>query len=142
MKNLFFLLAISFIGAPFSIFAQDFEIYVSDAGNFNNPPWQILKFDQNGQNGEVFISENLAWPQDIVFLEDKNEVLISNLNTGRITRYNSETGAYMSNFATGLGGPTRMKIGDDDLLYVLQWTGDGLVKRYSLEGDSVIFNCF
>ncbi len=46
---------------------QDFDIYVSDAGNFNNPPWQILKFDQNGEHPEVFIQQNLAWPQDILF---------------------------------------------------------------------------
>ena len=47
-------------------------IYVSDAGNFNKPPWQILKYDENGQNSKVFISEDqgLDWPQDIVFLED------------------------------------------------------------------------
>ncbi|MFK7969804.1 MAG: hypothetical protein AB8F95_05525 [Bacteroidia bacterium] len=24
-------------------FAQNIEVYVSNAGNFNNPPWQILK---------------------------------------------------------------------------------------------------
>lgn len=28
--------------------AQNTEIYVSDAGSFNNGPWQILKFDQEG----------------------------------------------------------------------------------------------
>lgn len=49
--------------------AQTGKIYVSDAGNFNFPPWQILKFDENGENGEVFISDHLAWPQDIFFLK-------------------------------------------------------------------------
>lgn len=116
--------------------AQQRFVYVSDAGNFNQPPWQILKFDEDGQNGEVFISSNLAWPQDIVFLEDKNEVLISNLNTGRISRFNATTGAYINEFATGLGGPTRMKIGRDGLLYVLQWSGNGNVMRYQLDGTS------
>jgi len=56
------------------------EIYVSDAGNFNSGPWQILKFDENGENAEVFTDDNLAWPQDILFLEEQEIVLISNLN--------------------------------------------------------------
>ena len=115
------------------LFAQNFDIYVSDIGGFTTPDPRILKFDSSGMNGEVFISQHLAWPQDIVFLEDKNEVLISNLNSGRITRYNAGNGDYISNFATGLGGPTRMKV-RNDTLYVLQWNGDGKVMRFTLEG--------
>jgi hypothetical protein len=69
--------------------AQQRAIYVSDAGNFQNPPWQILKFDEDGGNPEVFITQNLAWPQDILFLEEAGTVLISNLNSGRIDRYNA-----------------------------------------------------
>ena len=114
--------------------AQNFDIYVSDAGNFTNPPWQILKFDANGQNPLTFINSNLNWPQDIVFLEDLGEVLISNLGTGRITRYNATTGAFISDFATGIGGPTRMKFGPDSLLYVLQWNGNGRVVRFQKDG--------
>lgn len=112
-------------------------VYISDAGNFNQPPWQILRFDENGENGKVFIADHLAWPQDILFLEDKNEVLISNLNTGRISKFNAETGAFLSEFATGIGGPTRMKVGPDSLLYVLQWQGTGKVRRYRLNGTFV-----
>lgn len=116
-------------------FAQNFDIYVSDAGNFNLPPWQILKFDQNGENGESFISDHLAWPQDIVFLEDQNLALVSNLNTNVISKFDAATGEYLGEFATGIGGPTRMEIGPDSLLYVLQWTGSGKVKRYHLDGS-------
>lgn len=117
--------------------AQEIEIYVSDAGGFNNPnpPWQILKFDENGDNPEVFINHNLGWPQDILFLEDQGVVLISNLNTGLINRHDAETGDYISAFAGGIGGPTRMKIGADNLLYVLQWGGNGRVRRYELNGN-------
>lgn len=118
-------------------FSQTIEIYVSDAGNFASPPWKILKFDENGENPEVFINTNLAWPQDIVFLEDQDVVLISNLNSGTITKYNSATGIYIEDFATGISGPTRMKIGADSLLYVLQWSGNGRVKRYQLDGTFV-----
>lgn len=120
-----------------NLLAQDTAIYVSDAGNFSSPPWQILKFDGNGENPEVFINQNLGWPQDIVFLDDTNTVLISNLSSNQITRYNAETGAYIDVFAQVPGGPTRMKIGSDDLLYVLQWSGNGTVLRYQLDGTFV-----
>jgi len=132
MKNL--MLAMCVLLAPALAVGQTFEVYVSDAGNFAGPPWQILKFDQNGENPEVFIDQNLAWPQDIVFLEDAGTVLVSNLNSNRIDRYNAETGAYIDIFASNLSGPTRMKIGADNLLYVLPWSGDGKVRRYQLDG--------
>lgn len=114
--------------------AQSFEVYVSDAGNFTSPPWQILKFDSDGKNPAVFISSNLNWPQDILFLEDSNTVLISSLGSGKITKHDATTGAYLGDFATGISGPTRIRIGPDNLLYVLQWTGNGRVRRYDLDG--------
>lgn len=131
---------LTFFSAAFfvsQLYGQGNAVYVSDAGNFNNPPWQILKFDENGENGQVFISDHLAWPQDILFLEDSNTVLISNLNTGRISKFHATTGAFIGEFATGIGGPTRMKIGPDGLLYVLQWSGNGKVWRYKLDGSFV-----
>ncbi len=129
MRTLLFLLLL-----PVLLFAQDFSVYISDAGNFDAPPWQILRVDANGQNPQTFIDSELAWPQDILFLEDQGVVLISNLNSGRITRHDAESGEYINNFATGISGPTRMKIGADGLLYVLQWSGNGLVLRYELDG--------
>lgn len=133
------LLSLLFISVFTSILISQEEvaIYVSDAGNFNNPPWQILKFDENGDNPEVFIDDNIEWPQDIVFLEDDGIVLISSLNSGLITTHNATTGDFIENFASGIGGPTRMKIGDDNLLYVLQWQGNGTVFRYQLDGTFI-----
>jgi len=52
-------------------------IYVSDAGNFQNPPWQILKFDEDAGTRRVH-RQNLAWPQDILFVEASGSVLVSN----------------------------------------------------------------
>ena len=137
MKKSLLLLIVLTLVISSKIFSQNLEIYISDAGNFSSPPWQILKFDENGNNPEVFINEQLAWPQDILFLENQQVVLISNLNTGRITKHNSTTGAYIDNFATGISGPTRMKIGSDSLLYILQWSGNGRVLRYQLDGTFV-----
>ncbi len=118
-------------------FGQNLEIYVSDAVNFSTGPFKILKFDENGENVDTFTNEELAWPQDILFLEDQGVALVSNLSTGRITKYAIDSGDYLGNFATGIGGPTRMKIGADSLLYVLQWSGNAPVLRYELDGTFV-----
>lgn len=117
--------------------AQSYDVYVSDAGGFRQPPWQILRYDADGGNGEVFIDDELAWPQDIVFLEEEGVVLISNLVSNRINRHDAETGEFIDIFADNLAEPTRMQFGPDGLLYVLQWTGSGLVRRYQRDGTFV-----
>ncbi len=114
----------------------NYDIYVSDAGNFSNPPWQIVKFDGRGEKFEVFIKQELDWPQDIVFMDD-GTVLISNLGSGRITKHNAETGDFIEDWANGIGGPTRVKVGPDGLFYVLQWQGNGKVLRYNADGSFV-----
>ncbi len=117
--------------------AQDFELYVVDVGPNRGQPWQVIKYDQNGQNPETFISAGLNRPQDIIFLEDQGIALVSSLGSGRITRHNATSGNFINDFATGINQPTRMKIGADNLLYVLQWGGTGTVRRYTLDGDFV-----
>ena len=67
LKSLLLLITTFILLTASIAFCQNLEIYVSDAGNFSSPPWQILKFDENGENPEVFINTNLAWPQDIRF---------------------------------------------------------------------------
>lgn len=115
-----------------------FEIFVSDANGFDQGgPWKIIRYDGDGTNGRIFTDENLGWPQDIVILEEEGEVLVSNLNTGRITKYDLDTGDYIEDFAVVSGGPTRMNLGPDGLLYVLQWQGDGTVLRYNRDGTFV-----
>ncbi|MDJ0655361.1 MAG: NHL repeat-containing protein [Xanthomonadales bacterium] len=117
--------------------AQDFELYVVDVGPDRGPPWQVLKYDMNGNNPEVFVGSGLNRPQDILFLEDQGVALVSSLGSNRITRHDASTGAFIDNFATGIGQPTRIKIGADKLLYVLQWAGNGRVWRYDLDGNFV-----
>lgn len=114
------------------------DIYVSDAGNFNlGGPYKIYRYDEMGRHPEVYIDTHLDWPQDIVFLEDQGVVLVSNLNSLNITKYNIETGEYIEDFASVPGGPTRMKMGADGLLYVLQWAGSGTILRYESDGTRV-----
>ncbi len=144
MKSSKLLSALCFVLFANISIAQQTFIYVSDAGGFNNPPWQVLKYDLDGTNPQVFIDnsfftgEGIGWPQDILFLEDQNVVLISCLVGNRITKHDATTGAYIEDFATVSGGPTRMKIGPDNLLYVLQWSNtDNKVKRYQLDGTFV-----
>jgi len=137
MKNLNSLITRFLLFFTTALFAQNLTIYVSDAANFTSGEFKIVKFDENGENAEVFISTELAWPQDILFLEDQNVVLISNLNSGKITKYDSSTGVFIDDFASGIAGPTRMKIGADGYIYVLQWSANTKVLRYDQDGTFI-----
>lgn len=108
-------------------------IYVSDVGVERKGPFKIKKYDISGNYITDYITTNLSRPQDIVFIENKGEALISNLGSGSITRHDINTGEFKSIFAAELQGPTRIDIGPDGLLYVLQWDG-GPVKRFNLNG--------
>lgn len=114
--------------------AQAYDIYVSDAGNWQTGPYKIMKYDHEGKNAEIFIENNIAWPQDILFLEDQGIVLISNLNTNDINKFNADTGEFIGKFADVPSGPTRMKI-KDNTLYVLSWRSPFQVVRFSLDGN-------
>lgn len=135
IKSLFRILALTLFCSHAS--GQETHLYVVDVGPDRGAPWQILKYDENGQNPEVFIDEQLNRPQDIVFLEDKGIALVSNLGSNRITRHDATTGEYIDIFAIGANQPTRMEIGEDNLLYVLPWGGNSRVKRYDLDGNFV-----
>jgi len=120
---------------------QDYYIYVSDAGGFNVPPWQVLRYNLDGSNpvvlvdNEFFTSNGIGWPQDILYLESENAILISCLVGNRITKHNAANGAYIEDFATVSGGPTRMKYGPDGKIYVLQWSNTiNKVLRFETDG--------
>ena len=104
--------AVFLIFALIPVWAGALEVYVVDAGPNRNAPFQILKFDENGQNPEVFINTPLNGPQDIVFLDDGKTAVVSNLGSNQINRHDAETGEYLGNFAVNANQPTRMKIGE------------------------------
>jgi len=141
MKNLTSLALICFVLISGFALAQPLAVYVSDAGNFNTGPWQIAKFDQNGnfEGALMNTDDDIVWPQDIIFLDNEDAVLISNLGpAGNISKHSWSSGDFIEDFADGLGGPTRMKVGPDGLLYVLQWSNSvNKVRRYDLDGTFI-----
>lgn len=138
MKSFYVLVFAFLLWTNPSLFSQDFEIYVTGGNND-----VVIKYDQSGENPETFVTANsggLDWPQDIVFLEDQNVMLVSSFNDRSIKKYNLETGAFIDNFAITTTAPTRMMIGEDSLLYVLPWAGQGQenpIVRYDLEGNFI-----
>ena len=65
----------------------------------------------DGGNPRVFIDEGLAWPQDILFLEDQGIVLVSNLNSGTINRHDSTNTTGPSDDFDSVGTVTDTKSG-------------------------------
>lgn len=59
------------------------------------------------------------------------------MSANNITKYDLEDGSYLGQFYAAISGPTRMQIGPDRLIYVLQWTGDRFVKRFKRDGTFV-----
>lgn len=112
------------------------DIYVSDVGANRNGPHEIIVYRGHDKNAVTLISTNLNRPQDIIFLEEENTMLVSNLGSNDINKFDIKNGSYKGSFATGLAQPTRMAIGPDNLLYVISWQGAS-VKRYQLDGTFV-----
>ena len=141
MKNLNYKVMLFAFLFSTTFFSQNLAVYVSDAANFSSGPWQIAKFDEAGvyQEALIAVNDGIVWPQDIVFLDNEEAVLISNLGAGgTISNHHWATGEFIENFAEGIGGPTRMKIGPDGLLYVLQWSNtNNKILRYDLDGTFV-----
>lgn len=127
------LIALSLLITPF-IFSQEYRVYVSSGIGASS---SIKEFTLQGTYIQDFVSPGsggLDWPQDIIFLEDQHKLLVSGLNSEAIHQYNSTTGADEGIWADVPGKPTRMKIGPDNLLYVLQWATNAKVLRFQLDG--------
>ena len=135
MKKITLLIFLCCICLP--VFSQiEVEVYASDRGNN-----AVNKYDIDGNFIEVFIDSNsggLSNPQDIVFHPD-GTVLISGFLNNAILQYHGETGDYLGEFSTGysIQGATRMELKEDNLIYVLQWSGNFKTLRFDLSGNFV-----
>jgi len=128
----FWLLLIS----PF-LLAQDYLVYVTSGSGAAS---SVKTFASDGTFvGDLFIpgAGAVNWPQDIIFLESMDKAIVSGLTNGAIGSFHKNTGDYIDDFASVPLGPTRMKIGPDGLIYVLQWNGNGKVLRYQTDGTFV-----
>lgn len=137
MKHFALQFLLFLITASSTLFAQ-FEVYVTSG---NGATSSVKKFDASGNYLGDFIAPGasaLDWPQDILFINNDTEAIVSSLNNNAIFRYDGATGAFIDTFASNISGPTRMKIGQDGLLYVLEWGGnDSRVLRYDLTGNFI-----
>ena len=117
---------------------------------FSQPPDIFTTSFQNdaigrysGANGAFegyFVSPGsggLDQPQKIFFHPNTGNMLVTGFFNNAVKEYNGETGAYIGNWSSGynLSSPTKMILGNDNLLYVSQW--DGKVVRFNLDGSFV-----
>lgn len=116
------LILFSFVLAPFTVYAAN-DLLVSD--NFGG---QVIRytFDSNGmQTGAAnFITLDGATGMRINPLN--GELLVSSQGLGTINRYNVQTGALLGTFASGLNGPSDIKVGPDNNIYVTNFTGNSI----------------
>ena len=119
------------------VYAQDYEIFVSSRGTNS-----VKQYDAQGNYLGDFVppgSGGLTSPQDMIFL-DENTLIVSGLQNSSIKEYNATNGDYLGNFSSNysLSQPTRMTIGPDDLIYVLQWSNvNNKVVRFDQDGNFV-----
>jgi hypothetical protein len=134
MKSFNLYLFLCFLFCTTFLIAQNYEVYVSSGSGSNS---SVKRYSSSGTYLGDFVSPGsggLNWPQDIIFLESQNILLVSSLNSNAIHQYNAQTGADEGIWATVAGGPTRMTIRPDNLLYVLQWGTNSKVLRFQLDG--------
>ena len=138
MKKINTLFTLLFLFFTTVILAQDYYVLVTTG--FGTTESTVKQFHKDGTFIKDFIapgSGNIAWPQDFIFLENENKLIVSGLNSGAIHDYDIDNGNYNGDFATIANGPTRMTIGPDGLIYVLQWSNTSKVLRYNVDGSFV-----
>ena len=119
------------------MYAQEYEIYVSSRGTNS-----VKYYDQQGNYLGDFVSPSsggLTSPQDMIFMDD-NTLIVSGIQNTSIKEYSASNGDYLGDFTSNysLSQPTRMKIGPDGLIYILQWSNvNNKVVRFDQDGDFV-----
>jgi hypothetical protein len=116
-------------------FGPDHNLYVSN-GLFstNNKANDVLRFD--GTNGtflrDFADSGQLTDPRGVIFWSDGNLYVADGDGTGRVLRYDGQTGAFLDVFVqpdNGLTHPSSMLFGPDGDLYVIN-TATSEIQRY------------
>jgi hypothetical protein len=99
------------------------NLYVSSFQNF------IRKFSPTGVLIGDFVPLNgIARPLDSRFGTD-GHLYVNSYSTGTVKKFNGVTGAFMSDFITGLGQTQGQAIGPDGKLYVGSYNGN-FIKKY------------
>jgi len=65
---------------------------------------------------------------------------LTNISSGRIDKYNAQTGAWLGVFANGISDPTRMVIGPYSLLYLLK--KQALIAFCAMTSMASLWMCF
>lgn len=113
------------------------DVLVSARGND-----AVFRYDLEGTWLGEFIPSGyggLLSTQDMLTHPD-GSLLVTGAGNTAVKRYDSTTGAYLGNFTSGyaLEIPTKMSIGPDSLLYVMQWgSAQQKVARFDLDGQFI-----
>ena len=119
------------------IFAQT-HFYIANRDGNN-----VLRYTMEGQFVEEFVAANsggIIAPQEVLFHPVDGTLLVTGFNNTKIKQYDGETGDFIGDFSSGynLSNPTKMIIGEDDLIYVTQWGSvQNKVVRFDLDGNFV-----
>jgi len=107
------------------------NLYVANYGNGGNG--NVQEFDINGQFVRVFTAAgHLNGPINVWF-GDGGDLFVVDWTRGAVVRFDGVTGAYKSDFITGLQNAEGVTFGPDSLIYICDWTANQ-IKRYSRSG--------
>ena len=136
MKKFKYYLVLAF-SLTATVMLSQIEVYVSSVLDST-----IKEYTEDGTYVGNFIEPfagGLNRPQSLIFMNDGTAITTGFLNS-QIKQYDGETGAFIGNFSSGysLTFPTRMRIGTDNLIYVLQNDATiNKVVRFDLNGNFV-----
>jgi DNA-binding beta-propeller fold protein YncE len=92
------------------------NLYVVNYGSHD-----VHRFDAEGNFIDVFVSpSNFQGPVNLWF-DDGGDLLVADWETGTVKRFDGETGAYKSDFISGMTRTEGVVVGPDGDLYICDW---------------------
>jgi len=127
-------------GSPTGLFAQDANanFMAIHHGNATQPMLVgsrgsgVLEFDRNTGGLIKVYNQGGGWQWAGVFAAN-GDVLIGDMSTSDIRRYDPSSGAFLSVFAPNINGPADMRFGPGGNLFVCAYLGGGV---YELDGTT------